>query len=44
MVREKVLLAEELALAASKKQVFVSPPQVEKKSIPQRTNGGLHGR
>ncbi len=45
MVREKVLLAEELALAAaSKKHVFVSPPQIEKKSTPQRTNGGLHGR
>jgi len=44
MMREKALLAEELArAAASKKQVFVAPPQIEK-SIPRRTNGGLHGR
>jgi len=44
MMREKALLAEELSLAAaSKKQVLVSPPEIGKKSIPQRTNGGLHG-
>jgi len=43
MMREKALLREEIALAASKKQVFASPPQIDKKSSSQRTNGGLHG-
>ncbi len=46
MMREKAMLAEELALAAaaSKKQLFVSPSQSGQKAVSQRTNGGLHGR
>ncbi|HKW63905.1 MAG TPA: sugar phosphate nucleotidyltransferase [Candidatus Acidoferrum sp.] len=45
MMREKALLGEELALAAaSRKQLFVSPSQSDQKPVPQRTNGGLHGR
>lgn len=45
MMREKSLLEEELAVAAaSKKQVFASQPQGGQKTVPQRTNGGLHGR
>lgn len=46
MMREKALLKEELALAAaaSAKQPFVSPSQSGQKPVPQRTNGGLHGR
>lgn len=45
MMREKALLAEELALsAASRKQLFVSPSQSDQKPVSQRTNGGLHGR
>ncbi len=45
MMRDKALLAEELALAAaSKKQLFVSTRQNDTEPVPQRTNGGLHGR
>ncbi len=45
MMREKALLAEELALAAaSRSQLFASPPQSDKEPVSQRTNGGLHGR
>lgn len=45
MMREKVLLAEELAVAAaSKKQLFASQSQGGQKPVAQRTNGGLHGR
>lgn len=45
MMREKALLAEELAVAAaSKKQVFASQSQGGQKPVAQRTNGGLHGR
>lgn len=45
MMREKVLLAEELALAAaSRKPLFVPPARSDQKPVSQRTNGGLHGR
>ena len=45
MMREKALLAEELAAAAaSKKQLFASQSQGSQKPVAQRTNGGLHGR
>jgi glucose-1-phosphate thymidylyltransferase len=45
MMREKALLAEELALAAaSRKRVIVSPSRSDQKPVSQRTNGGLHGR
>lgn len=45
MMREKALLAEELAVAAaSKKQLFASQSQGGQKPVSQRTNGGLHGR
>lgn len=45
MMRDKALLAEELAVAAaSKKQLFASQPQGGQKPVAQRTNGGLHGR
>lgn len=45
MMREKALLAEELAAAAaSKKQLFTSQSQGGQKPVAQRTNGGLHGR
>ena len=45
MMREKALLAEELAAAAaSKKQLFASQAQGGQKPVAQRTNGGLHGR
>ena len=46
MMREKALLAEELALAAaaSRKQPFVSASQSGQKPVSQRANGGLHGR
>jgi glucose-1-phosphate thymidylyltransferase len=44
MMREKALLAEELALAAaSKRQILVSTSRSEEQP-PQRTNGGIHGR
>jgi glucose-1-phosphate thymidylyltransferase len=45
MMREKALLAEELAQAtASKRQPFASPSQGHEQPIPKRTNGELHGR
>ena len=45
MMRENALLAEELALAAaSRRQLFASPPESDKESVSRRTNGGLHGR
>lgn len=45
MMREKALLAEEIAVAAaSKKQLLASQSQGGQKPVAQRTNGGLHGR
>lgn len=45
MMREKALLAEELAVAAaSKKQLLASQSQGSQKPVAQRTNGGFHGR
>lgn len=45
MMREKARLAEEPTLAAaSGRQLFVSTLQSDKEPVPQRTNGGLHGR
>lgn len=45
MMREKALLAEEVTLAsASARQRHVPASRGNEEPIPQRTNGGLHGR